>query len=115
MNYCETIHDAYWEAIHIEGMLKRSHLRKAKMQEEKSPQTTQVPVVEPVLEIIKAEVEEQNQDTNDFRTNSDEEVQAPKEVQVVYEELKVVNQEPDQLVDFMINSILDESIKSLKE
>jgi len=42
------------------------------MQEEKSPQSTEVPVMEPVMEIIKAEVEEQNQETNDFPTNSDE-------------------------------------------
>ena len=26
MNYCKTIHDAYWEAIRVERMLKRSCL-----------------------------------------------------------------------------------------
>ena len=72
MNYCETIHDAYWEAIRVEHILKQSCLRKAKKQEEKSPQTTEVPTLKPVMEIIKAEVVEQKQETNDCPTNSNE-------------------------------------------
>lgn len=36
------MHDAFWEAIHVEHLLKRYHLRKAKLQEGKSPETTKV-------------------------------------------------------------------------
>ena len=93
------------------------------------------------MEIIKAEVEEQKQETNDFLTNSDnvihktppdptlgtledkeidslsintddKQVQAPKEEKADFEELKVVNQEPDQLADFIVNSIPEKLIKS---
>ena len=91
------------------------------MQEEKSPQSTKVPMVEPVMENVKADVDEQNQEeTNDFPTNSDEvidksppdptlgtledkeidslsitnddqQVQAPKEEKSDFEELNIVN------------------------
>ena len=141
---CRDMHQAFWEAIHVERMLKQSRLQKAKMQEEKSSQTTEVPMVKPVMEIIKAKVEEQKQETNDFPTNSDEvidknpppdaslgtledkeidslfitiddkQVQALKEEKADFKELKVVNQEPNQLVDFIICSIPEEPIKSSK-
>lgn len=42
-------------------------------------------------------------------------MQAPKEEKVDFEELNVVNQEPDQLVDLIIYSIPREPIKSSKE
>ena len=42
------------------------------MEEEKSLQTTEVLVMEPVMEIIKSEVAEQKWETNDFLTNLDE-------------------------------------------
>lgn len=69
------MHKAFWEAIRFEHLIKRYRLWKAKMQEEKSPQspqTTEVPMVEPVMENVKADVEEHTQETYDFPTNSDE-------------------------------------------
>ena len=114
------------------------------MKEEKFPRTTEVPMVEPIMENVKADVDEQNKKTNDFPTNSNEvidktppdptlgtledkeidsvsinndakQVQAPKEENADFEELNVVNQELDQPVDFIICSIPKEPIKSLKE
>lgn len=112
---CKDMHEAFWEAICVEHSIKHYRLRKNKMQEEKSPQTTEVHIVEPILEILKTVVEEQNQDTNDFPTNSDEKVQALKEEYADFEELNVVNQEPDHLVDFLICSIPKEPITASKE
>ena len=47
--------------------------------------------------------------------NDDKQVQALKEENADFQELNVVNQEPDQLVDFLICSIPEEPIKSSKE
>ena len=38
MNDCKTIREAYWEALHVEHMLKRSYLGKVTPQEGKLPQ-----------------------------------------------------------------------------
>ena len=48
MNDYKTIHEAYWEAIRVEHMLKWPHLQKVKCQKEKSPQTTKANVVGPL-------------------------------------------------------------------
>ena len=69
---CKDMHEAFWEAIRVKSSIKCYRLQKAKMQEEKSLQTTKVPMVEPITEIIKANVEEQKQDVNGFPTNSNE-------------------------------------------
>ena len=37
---CKTIHEVYWEAIHVKRMLKQSHLGNVTPQEEKSPHKT---------------------------------------------------------------------------
>ena len=52
------MYDAFWEAICVECLIKRDRLRKAKMQEEKSLQTTEVLVVEPLMENASSESEE---------------------------------------------------------
>ena len=57
MNSYETIHDAYWEEIRVERMLKRSRLRKAKCQKRKFPPN----VVELLTANIKTVTEMQEQ------------------------------------------------------
>ncbi|RWR94950.1 hypothetical protein CKAN_02426900 [Cinnamomum micranthum f. kanehirae] len=76
------------------------------MQEEKSLQTAEVPVVEPVMEIIKVEVEEQKQATNDFPTNSDEVIDKtpPPEPTLVEGELHPAVEET--LIKLLVGSLL---------
>ena len=45
---CRAIHEAFWEAIRVEGRLKRSHLMEVNPQEEKSSHVTDR-VEEPLL------------------------------------------------------------------
>ena len=46
MTDCKTIHEAFWEAIRVERILKMSHLVEVTLQEEESPHITDC-VVEP--------------------------------------------------------------------
>ena len=63
---CKTIHEAYWEAIRVECMLIGSHLGRVMSQERKSSRITADHVVEPVVNDI--QTEKQEQDTKDSTT-----------------------------------------------
>lgn len=56
--------EAFWEAICVERLIKRYRLRKAKMQEEKSLQTTKVSVAEPRMENASSEFEEKEPESH---------------------------------------------------
>ena len=53
------MHDAVWEVIRVERLIKYYHLQKAKLQEGKSPETTKANVVESIVENVKTDIEEQ--------------------------------------------------------
>ena len=101
--------------------------------------------MEPIIENVKADVEEKKQETNDFTTNSyevmdkttsrdpafgtledkeieslsidnvDQQVLALKEGKADFEELNGVNKEPNQLVDLIISPLPEEPIISSEE
>lgn len=87
----------FWEAIHVGRLLKRYHMRKAKLQEEKSPQMTEVHVVKPI---------------DKGTDNIDQQVQASKEKVLNIGELTMVIKELDHLMDLIINPFLEKSVKS---
>ena len=84
MNDCTNIHEAYWEAIHVERMLKRSHLTKVTPQ---SPQIIEDHVEEPLTEDMQTAKSER--DIEDSKTtfgpkfpsmgNDDQNIQAARE------------------------------------
>ena len=61
---CKDMYEAFWEAIRVELLIKHSRLRKAKMQEEKSLQTTEVSVVEPLMENASGKSEEKEPESH---------------------------------------------------
>lgn len=91
------MHDAIWNEIHVECLLIRYHLWKAKLQEEKSPQTTKVHDVKPI-----------DRGTD----NIDQQVQASKEKVLNIGELTMIIEELDHLMDLIINPVLEKPIKS---
>lgn len=72
-------------------------MRKAKLQEEKSPQMTEVHVVKPI---------------DKGTDNIDQRVQASKEKVLNIGELTMVIKELDHLMDLIINPFLEKSVKS---
>ena len=56
MKNCKDMHEAYWEAICVECLIKRYRLRKAKLQEGKSLQKINSNVVEPNVENVRADI-----------------------------------------------------------
>lgn len=59
------MHEAYWEAIRVECLIKRYRLQKGKLKEGKLPETTKANVIEPSVENVKVEIEEQKQEPVD--------------------------------------------------
>ena len=60
VNDCKTIHEAYWEAIRVERILKWSPLEKVTLQEGKSSHLTTYHVELPVAEDMLTEKPEQD-------------------------------------------------------
>lgn len=52
------MHNALWEVILVDRLIKYYHLRQAKLQEGKSPETTNANVVEPIVGNVKTDIEE---------------------------------------------------------
>ncbi|WP_208647456.1 hypothetical protein, partial [Corallococcus interemptor] len=58
----KNMYEEFWEAIRVECLIKRYRLRKAKMQDVNSLQTTEAHVVELNVENVKTDIEVQNQE-----------------------------------------------------
>ena len=66
------MYEAFCEVIRVDRLIKHYRLWKAKMQAEKSPQTTETHVVEPIMENVKADIIKLKQETIDSTITSDE-------------------------------------------
>ena len=60
MNDGKTIHEAYWEAVCVKRMLKRSHLRRVMPQEGKTSRIITDHILEPVADDTLIEKPEQD-------------------------------------------------------
>ena len=66
MRNCKNIHEAYWEAIRVESVLKQSHPGKDRLQEGKSPPLIADDVEEPMVKDMLTE--KPGQDIEDSTT-----------------------------------------------
>ena len=98
------MHEAFWEAIRVERLIKRHPLRRAKMQEEKSLQTREVPVVESLMENASDEFEEKELESH-HSDSADQKMQAAgetKEEDKSLEELEIASKPTIQPMDLSV-------------
>ena len=102
----KTMHEAYWEAIHVECMLRRSRIQKLKSLVGKSQEISEALVAEPMAEDIKVDKEMQELEPGDNGIDH-----VDRQMQEVNED-DMVSKETEHPLDFIITPFSEKPIRS---